>query len=236
MNVLFVDFIHVILLAFLMHMMCTYESPLWRLCQMLVGEEVFLVRRMESVMLRIELVLSHLPRLFRISREQMMEGDFLLNRFFLRSYSHDVLLLVSNPLCIFLICMSILLFIFYSSVTEMPNGPIDVASEGTKGANISDISSGSVTKEFEPYIRSGGNKRSNIMSGVNVESILTASLSDVGSPASDPVLVPPNDACVSTAVGAVKLDVGSPCSLVELNLNIPPENKSNSGIDRFPHL
>lgn len=116
-----------------------------------------------------------------------------------------------------------------SSVTEMPNGPIDVASEGTKGANISDISSGSVTKEFEPYIRSGGNKRSNIMSGVNVESILTASLSDVGSPASDPVLVPPNDACVSTAVGAVKLDVGSPCSLVELNLNIPPENKSNSG-------
>lgn len=106
-----------------------------------------------------------------------------------------------------------------SSVTEMPNGPVIAVSGDTKGANTSEILSGSGTKELKPQLRSGGSKRSNIVSGANVESIVPATFSDINS----------NDTHVPVVVVPVKRDVGSQRSIVEPNSNTSSENKLNAG-------
>ncbi|XP_021724431.1 GBF-interacting protein 1-like [Chenopodium quinoa] len=101
-----------------------------------------------------------------------------------------------------------------SSVIEMPNGPVNVVSGGNKGANTL-----SGAKELEPQARSGGSKKSNMVSGVNVESILAATSPAVGS----------NDTDVPAGAGTIKRDVGIQHSHVEPNSNTSPENKSNAG-------
>ncbi|KNA25905.1 hypothetical protein SOVF_002440 isoform B [Spinacia oleracea] len=101
-----------------------------------------------------------------------------------------------------------------SSVTGMPNGSVNVVSEGVKVANTS-----SGAKEVEPQVRSVGSKESNMLSGVIVESVMPAILTDVGS----------NDTHVPATVGIIKRDVGGQRSHVEPNFNISPENKSKAG-------
>ena len=53
----------------------------------------------------------------------------------------------------------------------------------------------------------------------------------VGSPASDPVMVPSNNLHFTAVVGAIKRDVGNYHSPVEPNINLSLENKSIAGND-----
>ncbi|KAK9691229.1 hypothetical protein RND81_09G184300 [Saponaria officinalis] len=118
-----------------------------------------------------------------------------------------------------------------SPATEVANGPVGVFSGGTEHSDASNVLPETVTKQPEiftrPRSRSGGGKRSNLISGPKAQCVSAATFSGVCSPASDPVLVPTNDTRVS-AVGAIKREVGIQRSPVEMTSNIFAEHKSNA--------
>ncbi|XP_057526082.1 GBF-interacting protein 1-like isoform X2 [Amaranthus tricolor] len=113
-----------------------------------------------------------------------------------------------------------------SSAIELVNSPVDMVSGGTRAVNAPDTFSGIATKEIESQPHNVGYRRSNMVSAANAEVIKPEI---VGSPASDPVMVPSNNLHFTAVVGAIKRDVGNYHSPVEPNINLSLENKSNAG-------
>ena len=137
------------------------------------------------------------------------------------------------------IYMSRLLFIFYSSVTVMANGPVGVVSGAAKNVRNVDVLSRSGTKQpdmcshSQRQLHIGASKRSNMASSerdAHGESVAPLTLSGVCTSASDPVLVP-SDSRVPAAVSAIKREIGSHYFPVEPNPSMSADHKSNASKD-----